>query len=231
MSDPNAVQKRSAATNLVDVQRRVSVEERSRLNGHFGAILWLTGLSGAGKSTLAVELEHCLFAKGCQSFLLDGDNLRQTLSADLGFSRKDRAENIRRVGEVAALFADAGVIVIAALISPYRADRDQIRAAHGQRFNEVYINAPLHVCEARDAKGLYRRARVGEIKEFTGISAPYEPPIKPDLEIRTDAWSVERCLKELMDYVEQRVLIRQLPPEAKTTEESVAIVRASRTWL
>ncbi len=193
--------------HLVTVRHRVRAEDRARLNGHHGAILWFTGLSGAGKSTLAVELERVLFRKGYQAYLLDGDNMRQGLNADLGFSPQDRAENIRRVGEVAGLMADAGMIVVSAFISPYRADRDRIRAAHAPRFHEVYINAPLHVCEARDAKGLYRRARAGEIKEFTGISAPYEPPVAPDLEIRTAEWPLERCVAELAAFVQAKLAL------------------------
>ena len=197
--------------NLFWVPHRVSLEDRARLNGHRGAILWFTGLSGAGKSTLAVELERRLVAKGYQSFLLDGDNVRQGLNADLGFSPQDRAENIRRVGEVSALFAEAGMIVVSAFISPYRDDRDRIRAAHGELFNEIYISAPLHVCEARDTKGLYRKARAGQVKEFTGISAPYEPPVAPELEIPSGEWSQERCLAALMDYVETRLALRAAP--------------------
>jgi bifunctional enzyme CysN/CysC len=196
------------AANLFSVRHRVAAEDRATLNGHRGAILWFTGLSGSGKSTLAVELERRLFAKGYQAFLLDGDNVRQGLNADLGFSPQERAENIRRVGEVSALFAEAGMIVVSAFISPYRVDRDRIRAAHGDVFNEVYINAPLHVCEARDTKGLYRRARAGEVKEFTGISAPYEPPVAPELEIPTGEWTTERCLAALLEYVERRLAYR-----------------------
>jgi bifunctional enzyme CysN/CysC len=196
------------AANLFSVRHRVAAEDRARLNGHRGAILWFTGLSGAGKSTLAVELERLLFAKGYQAFLLDGDNVRQGLNADLGFSPQERAENIRRVGEVSALFAEAGMIVVSAFISPYRVNRDRIRAAHGEYFNEIYINAPLHVCEARDVKGLYKKARAGQVKEFTGISAPYEPPVAPELEIPTGKWTLERCLAALIDYVERRLAYR-----------------------
>jgi bifunctional enzyme CysN/CysC len=151
-----------------------------------------------------VALERALFTKGYQVFLLDGDNVRQGLNADLGFSPGDRAENIRRIGEVAALFAEAGMIIVTAFISPYRADRDRIRALHAKYFNEVYINAPLEVCEARDAKGLYRKARAGELKEFTGISAPYEPPLAPELDIRTGERTVEVCVAELFQYAERR---------------------------
>jgi bifunctional enzyme CysN/CysC len=193
--------------NLFAVEHRVAAADRARMNGHRGAILWFTGLSGAGKSTLAVELERLLFAKGYQAFLIDGDNLRRGLNADLGFSPAERSENVRRVGEVAGLFAEAGMIVISAFISPYRADRDRVRAAHGAHFHEIYINAPLEVCEARDAKGLYQRARAGEIKEFTGVSAPYEPPLAPQLEIRTSEWPVARCIAELAVYVQQRLAV------------------------
>jgi bifunctional enzyme CysN/CysC len=194
--------------NLFSVRHRVAGEDRAKHNGHRGGILWFTGLSGAGKTTLAVELERRLFAKGYQAYLLDGDNVRQGLNTDLGFSPRDRAENIRRIGAVSALFAEAGMIAISAFISPYRADRDRIRQAHGEYFNEIYINAPLHVCEARDTKGLYRRARAGEITDFTGVSAPYEPPLAPELVLATGEWSAERCLSELMNYVEQRLAYR-----------------------
>lgn len=189
------------------VAHRVVAEDRAKFNGHRGGILWFTGLSGAGKSTLAVELERLLFSRGCQAYLLDGDNVRQGLNADLGFSPQDRSENIRRIGEVAGLFADAGLVVISAFISPYRADRGRVRAAHPGNFYEIFINAPLHVCEARDAKGLYRRARAGVIKDFTGVSAPYEPPLTPDFEIPTAEWPIERCLSELVRFVEARLSV------------------------
>jgi bifunctional enzyme CysN/CysC len=196
------------AANLFSVRHRVAAEDRAKLNGHRGGILWFTGLSGAGKTTLAVELERRLFAKGYQTFLLDGDNVRQGLCADLGFAPQERAENIRRVGEVSALFAEAGMIVVSAFISPYREDRDRIRAAHAQYFNEIYINAPLHVCESRDVKGLYKKARAGLVKEFTGISAPYEAPVAAELEVPTGEWTTERCLAALVEYVEQRLAYR-----------------------
>lgn len=194
--------------NLVSVAHRVSDDDRIRVNGHRGGILWFTGLSGAGKSTLAAELERVLFIEGFQVFLLDGDNVRQGLSADLGFSPEDRVENIRRIGEVAALFAEAGMLVISAFISPYRADRDRIRGIHSRYFNEVYINAPLEVCEARDSKGLYRRARAGQIKDFTGISAPYEAPLAPELVINTADRTVRDCVAQLLDYSLSRFSVR-----------------------
>ena len=192
--------------NLYSVEHRVLPADRARLNGHRGGILWFTGLSGAGKSTLAVELERMLFRKGCQVFLIDGDNVRQGLNADLGFSPEDRSENIRRVGEVAALMAEAGMIVISAFISPYRLDRDRVRNAHPQFFHEIYINAPLEVCESRDVKGLYQKARAGQIPQFTGVSAPYEAPLGPELEIRTGEWPVARCLAELAVYVQKNFM-------------------------
>jgi bifunctional enzyme CysN/CysC len=152
-----------------------------------GATVWFTGLSGSGKSTVAAEVERALVAAGRPAYLLDGDNLRHGLNADLGFSAADRSENIRRVGEVARLFADAGVVALVPVISPYRADRDRVREIHeatGLRFVEVYVDTPLDVCESRDPKGLYARARAGEITGFTGIDDPYEPPAHPDLRLR-----------------------------------------------
>ena len=167
-------------------------------------MLWFTGLSGAGKSTLALALERELFAKGYQVYVLDGDNIRGGLNANLGFSPEDRAENIRRVGEVASLFADAGFIVISSFISPYRSDRERARAAAKDAFHEVYVKASLAACEDRDPKGLYKRARKGEIAEFTGISSPYEAPEQPDLVVPTDELPIEECLAKLIRYVEGR---------------------------
>jgi bifunctional enzyme CysN/CysC len=203
------------SANVTTVSHRVAADERSVRNGHEGGILWFTGLSGAGKSTLAMELERALFINGYQVYVLDGDNIRQGLSADLGFSPEDRVENIRRVGEVASLFAEAGVIAITAFISPYRADREGVRAVHAQHFHEIFINAPLDVCEARDVKGLYSRARRGEIKEFTGISAPYEPPVAADLVIPTHLWPVDRCIAELMTFINQRLSRPRAPQRAR----------------
>ena len=194
--------------NVFTVAHRVSEEDRTRANRHRGGILWFTGLSGAGKSTLAIELERALFAERYQVYTLDGDNVRQGLSSDLGFSPDDRAENIRRIGEVAALFAEAGFVVITAFISPYRADRERIRARHPKYFSEIFINAPLAVCEARDSKGLYRRARSGELKEFTGVSAPYEPPLAPEVELRTAERPVQACVDELVAFVERRLALK-----------------------
>lgn len=196
------------ATNITTVGHGVSGEARAQRNGHHGGVLWFTGLSGAGKSTLALALEARLFAKGYHVYVLDGDNIRDGLNANLGFSPEDRAENIRRVGEVASLFADAGFLVVSSFISPYRSDRERARAAAPDAFHEVYIHASLEVCEERDPKGLYRRARTGEIREFTGISSPYEAPETPQLTVRTDLLTVEDCLSELVAYVEQNFATR-----------------------
>ncbi|GAB4137625.1 MAG: hypothetical protein Fur0037_02870 [Planctomycetota bacterium] len=179
---------------LVDPEKRhilrtegaIGPRERGLLLGQRGCVVWLTGLSGSGKSTIAHLVEEELFRRGRLAFVLDGDNLRHGLCADLGFSAKDRAENIRRAGAVAALLADAGAIVLASFISPYAADRARAREAVGaERFAEVHVDAPLSTCEQRDPKGLYRKARGGEIQSFTGIDAPYEPPAAPDLALRT----------------------------------------------
>jgi bifunctional enzyme CysN/CysC len=182
---------------------KVTSRQREARNGHIGCVLWLTGLSGAGKSTIATELERELFNLGRHVYVLDGDNIRHGLGADLGFSPKDRTENIRRVGEVAKLFADAGVICVTAFISPYRADRDLVRKIIPRdRFIEVFVNAPLDVCEQRDPKGLYAKARAKEIKEFTGISAPYEPPANPEIELRTDQLSVPESVTKILEYLQ-----------------------------
>jgi bifunctional enzyme CysN/CysC len=188
--------------NIFWTSGRISAGQRALRHGHAGRVVWLTGLSCSGKTTIAAELERQLFERGKLSYVLDGDNVRHGLCADLGFSPKDRAENIRRVGEVAKLFADAGIICITAFISPYRADRDAIRRGQptGQ-FVEVYLNAPLEVCEQRDTKGLYAKARAGEIRDFTGVSAPYEPPVDPELELPTGQLTAEECVARIVDYL------------------------------
>ncbi len=193
----------SASANLTEVSHTVSLDERAAANGHKGGILWLTGLSGAGKSTLAMALERALFDRGWQTFVLDGDNVRNGLNAGLGFSPDDRAENIRRVAETAKLFADAGVVVIASLISPLRADRARARVIGGDRFHEIHVAADLSVCEDRDPKGLYKKARAGEIAQFTGVSAPYEAPESPELLIDTGALDRSEALAQLLDYVDE----------------------------
>jgi bifunctional enzyme CysN/CysC len=191
------------STNVPRVEGRIALAERWQANGHKSGILWLTGLSGAGKSTLAIELEQHLFRKGWHVTVLDGDNIRHGLSADLGFSPEDRTENIRRIGEVAALFARSGMLVITAFISPYREDRDSARKIAPDLFHEIYVKADLATCERRDPKGLYRKARAGQIQEFTGISAPYEAPAAPELVVDTTESSLEASLGQLSSFVDR----------------------------
>jgi len=189
--------------NIYWSRGRVTAAQRELRNGHVGCVIWLTGLPSAGKTTIATEVERELFNLGRHAYVLDGDNIRHGLGADLGFSPKDRAENIRRVGEVAKLFADAGFVCITAFISPYRHERELARKLlEPGRFIEVFINAPLEVCEQRDPKGLYAKARAKEIKDFTGISAPYEPPLKPEIELRTDQLSVTECVTRILEYLQ-----------------------------
>jgi adenylyl-sulfate kinase len=197
------------STHITKIAHRVIADERWRRQGHRGGVLWFTGLSGSGKTTLAFELEKHLFDQGLQAYVLDGDNLRFGLSADLGFSPEERTEHIRRVGEVAALFADAGFIAISAFISPYRENRRQARAATGKSFHEVYLSAPIEVCESRDPKGLYEKARRGEVADFTGISAPYEEPKHADFVIDTGTLSIADSVKMLNEYVQKKFV---LPP-------------------
>lgn len=192
--------------NITWSEGDVTRETRIQHFGHRGAVIWLTGLSGSGKSTLSIALEKALFQRGIASYTLDGDNLRHGLCSDLGFSDKDRHENIRRTGETARLMAEAGLVVITALISPFQKDRQKVREiCHeaGIPFSEVYINTPLEICEQRDPKNLYKKARAGEIKGFTGIDAPYEAPTQPTLEIKTDKMSVEESLAELLSHVQK----------------------------
>ena len=181
---------------------KITATLREQRNGHLGLVIWLTGLSGAGKTTIGTELERQLFQEGRHTYLLDGDILRRGLCKDLGFGADARRENIRRAGEVAVLFADAGCIAIAAFISPFREDRDRIRRSlPANRFVEVYINAPIEVCERRDVKGLYAKARANQIKEFTGVSSNYEAPLKPEIELRTDLLSVQESVTRIVDYL------------------------------
>ena len=191
--------------NLFWSHGKVTAEHRARRNGHPGCVVWLTGLSGAGKSTIATEVERELFNLGKHAYVLDGDNIRHGLCSDLGFSPQDRKENIRRVGEVAKLFADAGLICITAFISPYREDRALVRQMLPEgRFIEVYVNAPIEVCEQRDPKGLYAKARANEIEQFTGLTAPYEPPAQPELMLNTAELSIEECVTRILDYLHVR---------------------------
>ncbi len=191
------------STNITWHEGHATRDERQKLLGQRGVTLWLTGLSGSGKSTVAMAAEQLLCQRGHLAYVLDGDNVRHGLNKNLGFSPDDRTENIRRIGEVAKLFTDAGVIVLTSFISPYRADRDAVRElmAPGD-FVEVYVDASLETCEQRDPKGLYQKARAGEIPEFTGISAPYEEPERPELVVDTNVLSVEESAGKLLAYLE-----------------------------
>ena len=194
------------ATNIIWHAGKVAPDERTAATGNRPCIVWLTGLSGCGKSTIAMSLEHQLVASGHPAYVLDGDNLRHGLNRDLGFSPEDRAENIRRAGEVARLLADAGVIAISSFISPYAADRDAIRAMAGPgQFVEVFVDAPLNICERRDPKGLYKKARAaiaeGRSLMLTGVDAPYEAPRHPEIHLHTESQSVEECVKNILDYL------------------------------
>jgi adenylylsulfate kinase len=188
-------------------RQAIAPAERRRLHGHAPAVLWFTGLSGAGKSTLASLVEQRLHALGCRTFVLDGDNLRHGLCKDLGFSSEDRHENIRRAGEVASLFVQSGAIVLTALISPFAEDRERARQLVPEgHFFEVYCNASVDDCEQRDVKGLYRRARAGEVKEFSGISSPYEAPSAPELVLHTARDSIEHCVDAVLAICRERLI-------------------------
>ncbi len=196
------------ATNITWHEAAVTVEDREKLLNQKGCVIWFTGLSGSGKSTLANAVEQILHQQQHHTYVLDGDNVRHGLNKNLGFSPADREENIRRIGEVAKLFTDAGTIVMTAFISPYRVDRDQARALiAANRFVEVFVDCPLEVCEERDTKGLYKKARAGEIKEFTGISAPYEPPLNPEVTVNTDILSIEECAQAVVETLVKTGLV------------------------
>lgn len=195
------------ATNITWHHHTISKEDREKRNGHGGAVLWFTGLSASGKSSIAQALQEILFEHGCQAYVLDGDNIRHGLNKDLGFSPEDREENIRRIGEVAALFLDAGFIVSTAFISPYRADRNKARTLCGERFIEIFVDCPVDVCAVRDPKGLYQKAREGKIPEFTGVSAPYESPANPELVLNTAELSVEDCVRKVVEYLQTRGIL------------------------
>jgi len=196
------------SSNVVWHNATVTRQRREEMNGHGGVILWFTGLSGAGKSSLAHAVEEELHQINCHTFVFDGDNVRHGLCADLGFSADDRVENIRRVGEMAKLFIEAGVIALTAFISPFRDDRERVRSLvpHGD-FLEIYCHCPLEICEQRDVKGLYKRARAGEIKDFTGISSPYEAPTEPELVVETGTLSMEDSVAKVMDLLLERGII------------------------
>jgi adenylylsulfate kinase len=193
----------SKSTNITWHAGQVSRTDREKLLGQRGCTIWLTGLSGSGKSTIAVAAEKALAQKGRLTYILDGDNIRHGLNANLGFSPADRTENIRRIGEVSKLFTDAGIIVFTSFISPYRADRDAVRKIMGEGdFIEAWVQASVDTCESRDVKGLYKKARAGEIKDFTGISAPYEEPLKPEVVLDTNGQTVDQSVAALVAYLQ-----------------------------
>lgn len=192
--------------HIYPIKTKVSKEQREKLLNQHARLIWFTGLSGSGKSTLAVQLEAELHALGFKTYLLDGDNIRSGLNKDLTFTDEGRIENIRRIGEVARLMLDAGVIVLSAFISPFKADRDQVRTIAGDdNYIEVFVDAPLEVCEQRDVKGLYRKARAGEVKNFTGIDSPYEVPADPDVVVNTGSLSVNASIEKLLDVILDKV--------------------------
>lgn len=198
------------ATNVHWHHGEVTREDRNRLMGQKGATLWFTGLSGSGKSTVSVALENTLFEHGKLAYRLDGDNIRLGINKNLGFSAEDRTENIRRIGEVAKLFADSGIISLSSFISPYRADRDQVRKLHedaGFDFIEVFVDCPLTEAEKRDPKGLYKKARAGEIKNFTGIDDPYEAPENPEIHLRTAEMTLEQEVDTIIEFLKTRKLL------------------------
>jgi adenylylsulfate kinase len=199
------------ATNITWHEGHVTREQRNQLLKQKGATLWFTGLSGSGKSTIAYTLEHALVQRGHLAYVLDGDNIRHGLNKNLGFSAADREENIRRIGEVAKLFADAGLVTMTSFISPYRKDRDTVRKLHeegGLPFIEVHVNTPIETCEQRDPKGLYKKARAGQLKNFTGIDDPYEPPARPELTIDATATSPQEAAVRLIEYLEKQGIVR-----------------------
>ncbi|NTV15450.1 MAG: adenylyl-sulfate kinase [Desulfobulbaceae bacterium] len=194
--------------NTVKHQPAVTRALRATQNGHRSTNLWFTGLSGSGKSTLAHAVEERLHLQGCRTYVFDGDNVRHGLCRDLGFSAAERSENLRRIAEMTHLFLDAGVIALTAFISPLREDREKARAIIGpENFIEIYCNCPLEVCEQRDSKGLYRRARRGEISNYTGISSPYEPPTAPNLEFNTGSESIPDCINTVVNYLKNMGII------------------------
>ncbi|MFZ4774244.1 MAG: adenylyl-sulfate kinase [Terrimicrobiaceae bacterium] len=211
------------SNNITWTVSPVTRENRSELLRHGGSVIWLTGLSGSGKSTLATRLQYRLHLRGMSAFILDGDNIRHGLCSNLAFSPEDRSENIRRAGEAAKLMAEAGIIVICSLISPFRSDRNRVREICGLAaipFAEVFLNTPLEVCESRDVKGLYKRARAGEIKDFTGINSPYEAPEEPELEIRSGEFSLESSVDALLVLATS---VSKKPPSAADSSNGSGI--------
>ena len=191
--------------HIIPHQHAVSKEDRERQNDHKGHVLWFTGLSGSGKSTVASAVERELHQRGIRTYILDGDNVRTGLNSDLDFSAASREENIRRIAHVSGLMKDAGIVVLSAFVSPYQKDRDYVREVAGDDFSEVFISTPLEVCEQRDVKGLYAKARAGEISNFTGISAPFEAPTNPELDVPTHTMSIEEAAMMVVDYIVTRI--------------------------
>ena len=197
-----------SSANTVWHHATVTRHRREEQNGHRGSIIWFTGFSGSGKSTLAHAVEEALYQRGCHTFVLDGDNVRHGLCGDLGFSAQDRVENIRRIGEMSKLFMEAGIIVLTAFISPFRDDRERVRGMveHGD-FIEIFCDSPIEICESRDVKGLYKKARAGQIKDFTGISSPYESPDNPELTVYTGTAELDACVQQVINEMVQRSII------------------------
>jgi len=196
------------AENLTWHIGEVDREARAAAHGHRGAVLWFTGLSGSGKSTIGHRVERMLIERGAFAYVLDGDNVRHGLNSDLGFAAEDRVENIRRIGEVARLFADAGALVLSAFISPYRKDRDRVRGLMSPgEFIEVFVDTPLEICEARDPKGLYKKARAGEISNFTGLDAPYEAPENPEVHLQTANLSVDEAAAQVIRFLDEQNIV------------------------
>lgn len=209
------------SNNVVWQQTAITREDRNRLHGHRSLILWFTGLSGAGKSTLANALETRLHEQGCATIVLDGDNVRHGLCGDLSFSASDREENIRRIGEMAKLFIDSGVIALTAFISPFRSDRRRVRELVGEDdFIEIYCRCSLQTCEQRDVKGMYKKARRGEISDFTGISSPYEEPEQAEITVDTDSHSVEECVDQIIDRLDDLGMFHKSLTKGKTANRS-----------
>ncbi len=194
--------------NIIPHEFHISKTERNKQNGHTSFVVWFTGLSGSGKSTIANQVEHELYEQGIKTFSLDGDNIRKGLNNNLGFTAEDRHENLRRIAEVAKLFVESGAVVIASFISPLKKDRELIKEIIGKKdFTEVFVNTSLEECERRDVKGLYKKARAGEIKNFTGIDAPYENPENPDLEIKTESENLEDAIKRIVLHLQDKLKI------------------------
>ena len=191
--------------HIIPHQYAISQEDRERQNGHKGRVLWFTGLSGSGKSTVASAVERELHQQGIRTFILDGDNVRSGLNSDLDFSAESREENIRRIAHVSTLMKNAGLVVLSAFVSPYQKDRDFVRECANNDFSEIFINTPLEVCEQRDVKGLYAMARAGEISNFTGISAPFEEPANPDLDVPTNEMSIEEATAKVVDFTIKKI--------------------------